>query len=108
MSTATRGSAPAAKPKSPFVICASSSLDGTSFAVAMESVERLRETFPKVCVTTRVFISHNPREGFHRFEDQIAFMLTGISRSALVKMLGPILFRDPRSTQEPMAQRRRA
>ena len=109
--TATlRRKTPAAKAKPPLVIYASSSLDGTSFAVAVESMMRVRETFPKVHVTTRhVFISHDPREGFERFEDQIVFMLTGVPKSDLVKVLGPISFRDPRSTEsEPVAQRRRA
>lgn len=112
MSTATlrRRTPPAAKAKAPLVIYASSSLDGTSFALAVESMMRVRETFPKVHVSTRrVFISHDPREGFQRFEDQIVFLLTGVSKSALVKALGPISFQDPRPTEaEPVAQRRRA
>lgn len=113
MSTATlrRRSPPAAKAKAPLVVYASSSLDGTSFALAVESMMRVREIFPKKkpVTTRRVFIAHDPREGFQRFEDQIVFLLTGVPKSALVKALGPISFQDPRPTEaEPLAQRRRA
>ncbi len=102
MSSATRTSSSAAK--APLVIHASASLDGTSFAVAAESTMRLRQTFPRVRVTTRLFISHDPVEGFGGFEDQIVFMLTGLPTSALVTELGPISFRDPQAVERhPLA-----
>lgn len=90
---------------SPLVVYVASSLDGTSFALNPTSQVQVREKFPKTRVTTRrIFISHDTREAFdqsiHRFEDQIAVLLTGVPADELVRAFGATSFRDPQSEAE--------
>ena len=101
----TQGNAEESVSEQPLVIYVATSLDGTSFALDAESQHRVRAKFPGVRVSTRrIFISHDTREAFNknvgRFEDQIAVLLTGVQKDALVKDFGSISFRDPQSEQE--------
>jgi hypothetical protein len=89
----------------PIVVYVASSLDGTSFALDPSSQQRIRQAFPDVRVSTRhVFIAHDTHEALTkslgRFEDQIAFLLTGLSADQLADRFNFVSFRDPRSERE--------
>jgi hypothetical protein len=101
----------------PIIIYATSSLDGTSFALDPSSQQRIREAFPGVQVSTRhIFIAHDTREAFEqsigRFEDQIAVLLSGVSADRLTARFSYVSFRDPKSEREigslPQAPKRAA
>jgi hypothetical protein len=101
----------------PVVVYVASSLDGTSFALDPSSQQRIRQAFPNVRVSTRhVFIAHDTHEALAeslgQFEDQIAFLLTGVSVDQLADRFSFVSFRDPRSEREvgrlPVARLRSA
>lgn len=78
------------------VIYQSADREGSTFELSRESLIELRQSFPQLRVSPRVFVAHGTRDDFERLHgtslaQQIAILLTGLP----IDRLGTLEFRDP-------------
>lgn len=77
------------------VIYQSADREGSTFELSRESLIELRQRFPQLRVSPRVFVAHGTRDDFERLHgslaQQIAILLTGLP----IDHLGTLEFRDP-------------